>query len=103
MVFEEKNEPFPLKNVSNITHEFLYENFDAFSRRNGSFFSFNLIIKKIFWLKMSYKNLFVNFDAFSRQICSFIFLQNEDAQNKKMSTLHFICPYVHKKNSPPKY
>ena len=37
--FEGKNEPFILKNASNLTHEFLYENscvnLGAFSRRNG--------------------------------------------------------------------
>ena len=46
-----KNEPFLLENASNLTYQLLYENFnndilfkfscvkfDAFSRRNGSFF-----------------------------------------------------------------
>ena len=42
-VFEGKNEKFLLENTSNLTHEFLYEKnlcmkFDAFSRRNVSFF-----------------------------------------------------------------
>ena len=54
--FEENNEPFLLENASNLTHEFLQDNFnkknfvkivikktsvklDVFSRRNGSFFS----------------------------------------------------------------
>ena len=38
-VFEGKNEAFLLENASNLTHEFLYENLNESSRRNGSFIS----------------------------------------------------------------
>ena len=37
-ILRKKNEPFCLKNASKLTHEFLYDNFDSFSRQNGSFF-----------------------------------------------------------------
>ena len=39
IVFEGKNEPFILENASNLTHKFLYDNFN----------------KKIFLLTLSYK------------------------------------------------
>ena len=65
----EKNEPLRLENISNLTHEFLHDNFK----------------KKIniFLLKLSYKNSFVKFNAFSRQNGSFIFPQKGGAEKQE--------------------
>ena len=49
--FLRKNETILLENVSNLTHEFLYDNFN----------------KEFFLLKLSYKNSCVKLDAFSRR------------------------------------
>ena len=67
LVFEEENEPFLIKIALNLTHEFLYDNFN----------------NKIFMLKLSYKNSCAKFNAYSRQKDSFIFTLKEGYQKQK--------------------
>ena len=72
--FLKKNEQFLLKNASNLTHEFFYENLTR-----------KLI--KIFMLKLSYKNSCLKFDTLSMRNGSFIFLKNEVLRRESVKYL----------------
>ena len=70
LIFEEINEPFFIENASNLTNEFLNDNF-------------NDKINKIYLLKLSYKNSCVKSDTFSKRNGSF-FPKNEVLRSEKI-------------------
>ena len=69
-VFEEKNEPFVLENASNLTHEFLYNNFNK-----------NILLNIL--VKIVIKNLM----HFQGEIIPF-FLKNEALRSKSVKTTY---------------
>ena len=65
LVFDQKNELFPLENASNLTPGFLYDNF-------------NQKILVNFLVKIVIKNSFVKIDAFSEENGSFFSSKTQD-------------------------